>query len=97
MASGRERAVLHGHVGPVAAVAVTPDGSWLASVSVDNSVRIWDVAASRTVTMMRVERSLSSCAWLDGNSLAIGGSAGLYLFDFLAGTSQGNAEEPNSR
>ena len=31
VATGRERAALTGHTGGVTAVAVAPDGSWLAS------------------------------------------------------------------
>ena len=86
VSTGRERAVLTGHAGPVEAVAVAPDGSWLASASPDRTVRIWQVATGETRALMRVENSLSSCAWLGGDALAAGGSAGLYLFGFLAGS-----------
>ncbi|MFZ6030083.1 MAG: hypothetical protein ACOYYS_20395 [Chloroflexota bacterium] len=33
---------LHGHTGEVTALAFSPDGQWLLSVSQDGSVRIWD-------------------------------------------------------
>jgi WD40 repeat protein len=46
-ATGRERARLDGHTGPVAAVAVAPDGTWLATGSADGTVRIWDAATGR--------------------------------------------------
>jgi WD40 repeat protein len=36
------RCVLVGHSGTVAALAISPDGSWLASGSDDGTVRIWD-------------------------------------------------------
>ena len=39
--------MLTGHAGPVKAVAVAPDGSWLASGSWDGTVRIWDVATGQ--------------------------------------------------
>ena len=45
--AGRSAAVLTGHTGEVTAVAVAPDGSWLASGSRDGTVRIWDVASGR--------------------------------------------------
>jgi WD40 repeat protein len=34
---------LTGHVGPAAGIAFSPDGSALASVSLDGTVRLWDV------------------------------------------------------
>jgi cytochrome c len=34
-------AVFDGHTGPIASLAVSPDGKWLASASWDHSVRLW--------------------------------------------------------
>jgi WD40 repeat protein len=39
--SGEPLLVLRGHEGLVTSVAFTPDGSKLASVSVDGSLRVW--------------------------------------------------------
>ena len=47
LADPAARRVLAGHAGGVAALAVAPDGSWLASAGVDGTVRIWDPATSR--------------------------------------------------
>lgn len=36
--------------------------------------------------MMRVEDDLHACAWTGPSGLAAGGAAGVYVFDFLAGS-----------
>ena len=46
-ATGQQRATLTGHTGPVSAVAIAPDGTWLASGGRDGSVRIWDPATGQ--------------------------------------------------
>ena len=40
--TGQARHVLTGHASGVSALAVAPDGTWLASASCDGTVRIWD-------------------------------------------------------
>ena len=82
-ATGRERATLTGHTGTVETVAVAPDGSWLATAGDDRTVRIWDAATGESQAVMRLDSSVSACAWLGSDALVIGGSRGLYLFDFL--------------
>ena len=66
--------------------AVAADGSWLASISYDGTVRIWDTATWHAQALMRVDSELFACAWLKSDALALAGSAGLYLFGFLAGS-----------
>ena len=41
------RAILTGHVGQLTQVAIAPDGTWLASVGRDGTVRIWDPATGQ--------------------------------------------------
>ena len=85
--TGQERAVQSGHTGMVTAVAVAPDGRWLATGSTDRTVRIWDVASGRPQALMRLDNGVNASAWLGGSALVVGGSSGLYLFDFLTSTS----------
>jgi len=86
-ATGQQQALLAGHDSLVRAVAVAPDGSWLASVGGhDGTVRIWDAATWHTQATMRADNNITTCAWLDSDALVLGGSAGLYLFSFLTET-----------
>jgi len=87
VATGKERAVLTGHDGPVSAVAVSPDGSWLSTGSADRTVRIWNMAAGQVQALMCLDNRVHVTSWVNGGTLAVGGRAGLYLFDFLTGTS----------
>jgi WD40 repeat protein len=80
--TARERMILSGHKGAVSAVAVTADGSWLASGGRDGTVRIWDPVTGQKIGLMRVDNTINACASLNVNTLAVGGAAGLYLFEF---------------
>ncbi len=51
--TGRERGVLAGHAAQVSAMVFWPDGRTLATASMDQSIRIWDVA---TKTLRRTMR-----------------------------------------
>ena len=66
---------------------MAPDGSWLATGGADGTVRIWDAATWHARALMRVDGSVDASAWLGSDALVAGGSAGLYLFGFLTGTS----------
>jgi hypothetical protein len=89
----RQLTALTSHANRVVTVAVTPDGSWLASGSWDKTVRIWSMPGGHGQAMMRLDNSVDSSAWVGTNVLAVGGSAGLYLFDFLTATSSGVGED----
>ena len=46
-APGQQRVTLTGHRAYVRAVAVAPDGTWLATASDDGTARIWDVGTGQ--------------------------------------------------
>jgi hypothetical protein len=92
VATGQQRAALTGHTRGVSAVAVAPDGSWLATGSHDKTVRVWDVATRQARALMRLDNSVAASTWLSASALAVGGPAGLYLFDFLTDANPGTAQ-----
>jgi WD40 repeat protein len=87
VATRRQRVMLAGHTDRVVAVAVAPDGSYVASASRDQTMRIWDAVTGNAQALMRFDDNVMTCAWLGSKALVVGGSAGLYLFDFLTGNS----------
>ncbi len=81
------RRVLAGHTGPVSAVAVAPDGSWLASGAWDNTVRIWDVATGRERATLKGHTGPVNAVAVapDGSWLASGGAQTVRIWDVASG------------
>ncbi len=88
-----QRTTLTGHSGEVFAVAVAPNGNSLVSGSGDGTVRIWDVASGQARALMRLDNPANAAAWVNTGMLAVGGPAGLYLFDFLRGVNTAASEQ----
>ena len=67
-----EVAVLKGHTGSVRCVALSPDGSRLATASNDRTARLWDAASRKQLSVLRGHGdSLTSVAFSrDGSRLA---------------------------
>jgi WD40 repeat protein len=66
----------------VQAVAIAPDGTWIASAGQDRTIRIWDPRTGEAATMLRVDQRLETCVWHPaGDRLFAGGSAGVYRFE----------------
>lgn len=81
--AGALRRVLAGHTSAVTAVAIAPDGTWLATASQDGTVRIWtpDRVGWSCTTALRIDDQASGCAWFpQATDLCIAGGKGLYKF-----------------
>jgi WD40 repeat protein len=81
LGSRKRKADHRGHLTPdtILALAVAPDGSWLAAGAADGTVRIWDVARHKLVTLFAAHRGpvRALAMFPDGTHLASGGADGL--------------------
>jgi hypothetical protein len=73
-ASGRELLTLKGHTGLVYSIAWSPDGTRLATASIDQTAKVWDAASSRELLTLKGHRSnVWTVSWSpDGTRLATG-------------------------
>ena len=58
------RTRVQGHTNEVAGVSVTPDGRKAISASVDNTLRVWDLASMACVGVLEVRACVS--VWVCG-------------------------------
>ena len=72
--SSRPKSILTGHDGSVEAVAIAPDGTWLATVSWDGTARTWAADGTHRATLTGHAGSVDAVAIApDGTWLATGG------------------------
>jgi len=71
------------HRGAARSVALSFDGSMLATAGAEGTLRIWDTAGE-SVTAIRVDGALYQCSWLGATGLWAIGSRGMYQFAFVS-------------
>ena len=76
--SGREVSTFRGHTGSVFAVAYSPDGSQLATTSLDKTARLWDTASGKELMVFTGHTGSVICLAFsaDGAHLATGAEDG---------------------
>jgi WD40 repeat protein len=88
-ATGQERFPHQGHVAPLQAVAVSPDGRMIASAGEDRLVKLWDLATRRVLHSLKAHTT-TVCGLTfspDGRRLASGSQDGtIVLWDVGPGT-----------
>lgn len=68
--------------GEVNGVDFSAEGGWIATVQSQGTVRVWNIHGE-LVTEMRTNGFLATCRWFNQDrALAVGGSRGVYGFDF---------------
>src|SRR5262245_40937296 len=80
------RHTLRGHTGNVYRTALSPDGRTLASPSVDNTVRLWDVESGRGLKTLEHQAHVVCVGWSpDDRTLAAGTYDKVCLWDAATG------------
>ncbi|XP_051147271.1 ribosome biogenesis protein BOP1 homolog [Andrographis paniculata] len=52
-----------GHQGPVTSISTEPTGQWIASGSIDGTVRIWEVETARCLQIWELGDAIAQVAW----------------------------------
>jgi WD40 repeat protein len=82
----KEKATLKGHTEGVRCLTFSPNGKTLASGSMDNSIKLWDVATGKNASLKMKDFSVYSLAFSpDGKTLAAGGEDEIVLWSLATG------------
>ncbi|MEU4692224.1 NB-ARC domain-containing protein [Actinoplanes sp. NPDC023714] len=83
VATGQETGRFGSESAALTALALSPDGRWLAVTGLDGTVRVRDAETGEVVALTRIEPEALCCTWHPGGErLLVGGYHGLYCFRF---------------
>jgi peptidylprolyl isomerase domain and WD repeat-containing protein 1 len=51
------------HIGPITCFALSPDGAWLATGSLDKTVKVFDIESLDMITMVKVDEVVGAISW----------------------------------
>jgi WD40 repeat protein len=76
--------VLEGHKTTVLYCRISPNGKWIASVSHDNTMRIWNAQARQCIAVFHADGALFACDFhpQDDRIIAVG-QRGIYYLQML--------------
>jgi WD40 repeat protein len=75
--TGRCIAVLAEHKDAITDVAFSPDGRWVATVSNDSSLLLWEAASGQLRGVFMGDAGMTSCCWAEeGGALVVGDAGG---------------------
>jgi WD40 repeat protein len=82
--TGEARRTLHGHTDEVEGCAISPAGDFIASVSDDWTLKVWDARTGVCLSTLYVEGWLLTCAFHpDGEHLVAAGAGGVYFLRWV--------------
>ncbi|KAL5564415.1 hypothetical protein UlMin_027579, partial [Ulmus minor] len=84
-----------GHTDAVVSISVESSGQWIASGSMDGTVRVWDVKTGRCLRVWNMDEAVKCVAWNPSRELPILAAA-VGPDVFVLNTGLGNAEEQES-
>jgi WD40 repeat protein len=74
---------LTGATGSIRGIAVSRDGRWAAAVSDDQVLYAWSTEGWSRIATLRLDAQLRSVAIGPNNRLAVGSSAGIFVFELV--------------
>ena len=81
--SGEIVTTLTGHLGPILAILVTPDGGRIFTGGMDNTVRVWDALRSELLLTLRTAGEVTALAMSPGGHEVVAGTrtGTVYVWD----------------